>query len=75
MKMTIEERIGGRLRDLREDRSLSLKDVAMQTGISISNLSRIETGKQSFSIGTLSRICDVLGAAVDVVDMRKEFTL
>jgi transcriptional regulator with XRE-family HTH domain len=38
--------VGPRLRTLRQERSLSLRDLAAETGISVSTLSRLESGQR-----------------------------
>lgn len=48
--------IGSRVRELRRDRSLTLKQLADRTGLSSSLLSLVERGKTSPSIGTLVSI-------------------
>lgn len=63
-----------RLRATRKERRLSLNDVASQAGISVSTLSRIETGKQALELQTfllVARILrtdprDLLGEGVDL---------
>ncbi len=40
------ENFGGYLRSLREDRKLSLRDVAAQTGVSVSYILQMEQGKR-----------------------------
>ena len=52
--------IGGRIRNLRKMRSMSLRALAESTGISMSMLSLVERGKASPSIGTLMAICSAL---------------
>ncbi len=54
--------IGSALRDLREGRGLSARQLAARAGVSAAMVSRIETGQVSPSISTLS----ALGRALDV---------
>ena len=54
-------RIGGRIRQIREERNMEARDLA--------NLSRIENGKYSVGIDILSRIAAVLGKKIDFIDL------
>jgi transcriptional regulator with XRE-family HTH domain len=53
--------IGSRIRDLRSEKSMTLKQLAERTGVSPSMLSLVERGKTSPSIGTLVAISYALG--------------
>lgn len=59
--------LGKRLREVREARGLSLRTVALDSGISASMLSQIETNKVLPSVQTLWTIVSVLGVSVDEV--------
>ena len=61
------ERIGKRIRELREAKKMEARDLAILTGIDASNLSRIEQGKYSTDIDILSRIAIVLNAHLDLI--------
>lgn len=58
--MTIRPEIGGALRSARQSRRLSLNDVAVQAGLSVATLSRIETGKQNFDVTLLLTLAQIL---------------
>lgn len=51
------------LRDLRKEKRLSQKDVALATGLTIATISRYETGKREMSIENAKKIANVLGIA------------
>lgn len=53
--------IGSRLREMRQQRNLSLKDVAEQTGISRGFLSLVETGKNDITVGRAMRLLHAYG--------------
>jgi transcriptional regulator with XRE-family HTH domain len=57
--------LGGRLREERERRGLSLRKLAAELGISPSALSQIETGRSQPSVGTLYSIVSELGLSFD----------
>jgi transcriptional regulator with XRE-family HTH domain len=56
--------VGKRLRETRRDRGLTLDDVAREAGLTKSFVSAVERGGTSPSIGSLYRICEVLGIPV-----------
>ena len=60
-------RIGCRIRQLREAKNMEAKDLALLAGIDAANLSRIEQGKYSVGLDILSRIAFALGAHIDLV--------
>jgi len=57
--------IGLRLKDVRHGLRLTLSDVSRKTGVSISNLSKIENDQVSPSFDILKRICDGLQIALE----------
>lgn len=56
--------VGGRLRETRQGRGLTLDDVARRAGVTKSFVSAVERGETSPSIGSLYRLCEALGLAV-----------
>ena len=60
-------RIGKRIKELREEKRMEARDLALLAGIDAANLSRIEQGKYSTGIEMLSRIANILDAHVDIV--------
>ena len=62
-------RIGGRIRQIREESNMEARDLAKLAGIDAANLSRIENGKYSVGIDILSKIAAVLGKKIDLVDL------
>lgn len=61
------ERIGKRIKELREAKKMEARDLALLTGIDAANLSRIEQGKYSTGVDILSRICVILDAHLDLI--------
>ena len=59
-----ETGIGGRLRDLRGRRELSLRQLARKIGVSPSLLSQVENGKVTPSVDTLYQLATALGVPV-----------
>ena len=71
--------IGNAVRDLRETRSLSAKQLANISGISAAMISRIESGQVSPSISTMSALSRALDVPLtslfrDIVSDRTDFT-
>lgn len=62
--LTLQPGLGQRLREERHRRGLKLADVAAATGISISSLSLVETGKNEPTISRLARISSFYGLRV-----------
>jgi len=61
------ERIGAKIRELREKKGMEAKQLATLANIDTANLSRIEKGKYSVGLDILTRISQVLGVKVDLV--------
>ena len=53
--------VGNRIRSMRKDRKLSLRDLAYKIGMEPSNLSVIENGKSNPQLLTYARISATLG--------------
>ncbi len=53
-------KIGGKLRELRKERKLTLKQLAERAGISVSLISQIERAESAASISTLNKIVSIL---------------
>lgn len=62
--MTDRERIGAAIAALRTKNKMTVRDLADKTGINHSNLCKIEGGKLSPTIDTLSKIANALGAKI-----------
>lgn len=58
--MTIQERIGNRITQLRKEKKLSQQKFAYEADIERSFLTHIEKGRKNISVGTLERIFNAL---------------
>lgn len=56
--------VGGRLRELREERKISMRGLALKSGLSANALSMIERGKASPSVSTLYKLADAMGVDI-----------
>jgi transcriptional regulator with XRE-family HTH domain len=59
------ENIGQRIWQLRRSRGLTQKQLHARTGVSLSWLSRIESGQMTPSVVTLEKICGALGVGLN----------
>lgn len=57
----LDREIGEQIRELRSIKRLTLQQLADKVGVSVGYLSQIERNRSKLPIGTLRRICDVLG--------------
>lgn len=60
----VNQLIGGKVRQLRRDRSLTLKQLANKTTLSVSLISQIELGKSAASVSTLRKLAAALGVTM-----------
>lgn len=63
MLPSIEIQIGGRIRQLRGERAVTLEQLAGEVHLTKGQLSKIENGKVSVPVSTLTRIAAALGVA------------
>ncbi|WP_421918871.1 helix-turn-helix domain-containing protein [Marinifilum sp.] len=61
------KRIGARIRQLREEKGIEAKQLAIMADIDAANLSRIEKGKYSVGFDILTKIANALNVKVDLV--------
>ena len=61
------ERIGAKIRQLREEKGIEARHLAVIANIDAANLSRIEKGKYSVGFDILTKIANALGVKVDLV--------
>lgn len=62
--MAIEIELGSRLHGFRAARGLSLRAVALRSGLTASFISQVERGRANPSIGSLARLAEVFGVSV-----------
>lgn len=63
------KRIGQRIKALRTEMKLTQGELAERSGLQLTHISRIEAGKYSVGIDTLSAIAKVLGQQLDFVKL------
>lgn len=63
----IRERIGSRLRELRTEKELSVRQLAEMAGVSYSNVVNIENARYSVGLDVLHRIATALGASIEII--------
>ena len=67
MKIDETQRIAAELKELRQKRGLTLRALEELSGVPNPNISKIEQGKHSPSIKTLSILTQALGARIELV--------
>jgi transcriptional regulator with XRE-family HTH domain len=60
----LERQVGEQIRELRLIKRLTLQQLADTVGVSVGYLSQIERNRSKLPIGTLRKICDVLGVHI-----------
>ncbi len=60
----VNQVLGARIRELRKGRSLTLKQLANKTRLSVSLISQIELGKSAASVSTLRKLATALGVTL-----------
>ncbi len=58
------EHISKKIREIRTQQELTLKDLSEKTGLSVSFLSQVERGSSSLAITSLKKIADALGTTI-----------
>jgi DNA-binding NtrC family response regulator len=61
LETRLNSEVGGRIREQRHSRPLTLKQLANRTGLSVSLISQIELGKSAASMATLHKLAAALG--------------
>ena len=69
--MTINHSIGLKVKKLRLDKHMTLKELSSLTNLSTGFLSQIENGKASMAIDTLSKIADVFDVTLPYLFSRQ----
>jgi DNA-binding NtrC family response regulator len=60
----VNDLIGAKVRELRKERALTLKQLGNKTGLSVSLISQIELGKSAASVSTLHKLSAALGVTM-----------
>ena len=63
----MENSIGKRLSQARKAKKLTQEQLSELIGVSVSEISRIETGRNSTTIDTLMKFCDELDVGLDFI--------
>ena len=61
----VDLRVRRRLRELRQQRGMTLEEVAGQSNIDVSTLSRLESGKRRLALDHLPRLAAALSVSTD----------
>ena len=63
-ELRLNRALGARLRTLRKERQLTLKQLAGKTALSVSLISQIELGKSAASVSTLRKLAAALASTL-----------
>ncbi len=64
MSRELRQRFGGRVRELREERGISLRQFAMQINADKTFISGVERGERSATLDTIEKIAKGLGVSI-----------
>lgn len=59
--------MGAHIKELRAKKGMTIEQMARTTGVSMTNISNIENGKQAATLDTLYRIAYALDAKIDII--------
>ena len=62
--MELSEKVGARIRSIRQDKGLSQEELAYKSGLQQSQIYRIETGKRRFNSDHLDKISQALDVPI-----------
>jgi len=69
-KEELYRRIGLKIREIREEKKISLQELSDKMDIEYNNLIRLEKGRTNPTIGTLYKIANILEVKlIDIVDV------
>ena len=63
-KQEVLTEIGRRIRELREERTITIQEFSDRLNIEYTSVIRIEKGRTNFTIGTLVKIANALGIPI-----------
>lgn len=65
-------RMGEKLAAIRNQKGLSIRELAEACGVTAQNITKIEHGRYNVSIDILGKICEALGCQIDIVKNMNE---
>ena len=72
--MEIKEKIGNRIRDLRQEKAMSQKDLAYDSNLDRSYIASVENGKRNISIENIEKIANALKVSLKEFFEDKSFS-
>ena len=66
MKMTIREKIGLRIKEIRIKKNITQEQLSDMSGMNRTTISKIEAGKFNASIDLINKLTNCLGAELDI---------
>lgn len=72
MTLNHREKIGKRISQLRQQKGLSLRQLAEKCDVTFQNINKIENGKYNVGIDILGRIAEALEVEIELIDKATE---
>jgi transcriptional regulator with XRE-family HTH domain len=60
LKISLQEKVGKRIQEIRIEKNLSQQDLAAKCNFEKSNMSRLEAGRANATLSTLEKVCEAL---------------
>ena len=67
MKISLQEKVGKRIQELRIQKNLSQQDLAAKCNFEKSNMSRLESGRANATLSTIEKVCEAL--QIDYIEL------
>lgn len=69
MKETLQQKVGKRIQEIRIQKDISQRELALKCGFEKSNMSRLEKGHSNATLSTLEKVCEAL--QIDFIELFK----
>ena len=69
VQIKLRYKIGKQIKQCRQDKSMTQKELSIISGIAESTIARIEHGKFSFSIDIIERLCEALHLDLNLIKL------
>jgi len=67
LKISLQEKVGKRIQELRIQKNLSQQDLAAKCNFEKSNMSRLESGRANATLSTIEKVCEAL--QIDYIEL------
>lgn len=63
---------GTKIKELRQNAALTLKELSEASGVSITNISKIERGVYNPSLEIMNKILDALNCCIEIIEKKNQ---